>query len=285
MPIGKKGGRIGGFIKASERSATAFVNQMKWDIFNDFVDSFDAQGKTPKNSKGDYKAAAEYANQSVGRGNLKFNEKWDLEKANVWTSKLFFSLRLQASRLQLLTNVINPFFYAKAPKELRVAYLKDATKFVALGLTTMAIAHKMGLSIGLNPFGTDFGKIKVGDTTYDIWGGFSQWAVFLMRMMGGKELNTKGVEKDLGSDRGQHTRGAVGLRFMRSKLSPEMGFITDMMEGKDYIGKPVTLGSEALDFITPLQYADMRDLISKDPSIQRAWSRSQTRPTAPTWSS
>lgn len=243
---GKNAPRIGGLVKASERAATTFVNTMKWNIFNQYADIFEKQGKTFQNSKALYEGAATYANQGVGRGKLTEG----IERANAVTSRFIFSLRLQASRLQLMTYLINPKFYTKVPKEIRIAYLKDMTKFVAAGLTTLAIAHSMGLSVGLNPYSSNFGKVRVGETEYDIWGGFQQWATFLIRQVSGKKTNNSGDTEDI-------NRGDLALRFARSKASPEFGSAINLLQEKDYVGQPTDIKKEGLNFINPLITQDI----------------------------
>lgn len=258
VPVGKDGKRIGGLVKGSERAASAFVNVTKWNIFNEFVDAFEANGKTFENSKKDYEAAAVYANQAIGRGKL--GKK--LEKANEITSRIFFSLKLQASRLQLLTNIANPYFYARVPKEVRVAYWKDAAKFMALGLTALAIAQSMGLKVGSNPLASGFGKARDGDTEYDIWGGFSQWAVFLSRFATGKTTNTSGKTED-------KNRIDILGRFARSKESPELGIGHNIVGGKDYLGQPTDVKTEASSSIMPLIASDIKKAY-EDGGVQEA---------------
>lgn len=258
VPIGKDGKRIGGFVKKSERAATTFVNMTKWNIFNEFVDTFEKNGKTFENSPKDYEAAAVYANQAVGRGKL--GPK--LEKANEITSRIFFSLKLQASRLQLLTNIANPYFYARVPKEVRIAYWKDAAKFLALGLTTLTIAQSMGLKVGTNPLASGFGKAKDGDTEYDVWGGFSQWAVFLSRVAMGKTTNTSGATED-------KNRVDILGRFARSKESPELGIFHNLVGGKDYLGQPTDVEKEALNSVIPLVASDIKKAYD-DGGVQQA---------------
>lgn len=260
-----KGRKVGGLTKASERNATVFVNSMKWDIFNNFVDLFEKQGKTFGNAKELYEYAATYANQAIGAGKM----PEAIQKANQVTSKFFFSLKLQASRLQLLTNFANPRFYAKVPKEIRNAYLKDMVKFIAMGTAVMGIAHAAGLSVGVNPVASDFGKIKVGDTTYDVWGGFSQWAVLLSRLMSGKSATVGGQTKKLGEANGPKNRGELLLKFARSKASPEAGVAYNLLTGKDYNNKKTDLGKEAVGFITPLLAQDIVQ-VSQDASVQQS---------------
>lgn len=259
------GGKIGGLTMASERGATVFVNSMKWDVYNNFVNIFEKQGKTFENSKDLYKAAAVYSNQVVGRGKLPIA----IDKATPITKHLFFSLRLQASRLQLLTNFLNPVFYAKTPSAIRNAYLKDMVKFVALGTTVLGIAHAAGLKVGVNPYSSDFGKIHVGDTQYDIWGGFSQWAVFLTRLIRAKSTDSHGKTKDFGTGMKDENRLSLLMRFARSKSAPEASFTWNTLEGKDYLGRETNVGKESLKLISPMLGQDIYQAY-QDGGVQKA---------------
>lgn len=261
----KGGGQIGGLTMASERGATVFVNSMKWDVYNNFVNIFEKQGKTFENSKDLYKAAAVYSNQVVGRGKLPIA----IDKATPITKHLFFSLRLQASRLQLLTNFLNPVFYAKTPAAIRNAYLKDMVKFVALGTTVLGIAHAAGLKVGVNPYASDFGKIHVGDTQYDIWGGFSQWAVFLTRLIRAKSTDSHGKTKDFGTGMKDENRLSLLMRFARSKSAPEASFTWNTLEGKDYLGRETNVGKESLKLISPMLGQDIFQAY-QDGGVQKA---------------
>jgi hypothetical protein len=159
-------------------------------------------------------------------------------------------LRLAASRLQLMTNLVNPRFYARVPKEVREAYWKDTAKFVVLGMSILATAHAAGLSVGINPWASNFGKVKVGNTEYDIWGGFSQWATFLIRAMSGKTAGNNGELKD-------KNRLDILSHFGRGKASPEASLVINSLEGKDYLGQKTNVGKEALNYINPLISQDI----------------------------
>lgn len=263
IPYVKKG------VKASHRAATVIANKMKWDIFTELTDRFKEEGKTFENSKELYEATAKYANQLVGRGIL--GEK--LEMAAPVIAHFVYSLRLYASRLQLLTYLVNPRFYTKVPKEIRIEYLKDMTKFVALGGTIMGLASAAGLGVGLNPLSSEFGSITVGDTKYDAWGGFKQYVVLLSRFLAGrtadKELRPLFTEEEGG--RNEKSRGDLILRFLRTKASPELGAVVDISTGKDFMGNPVTVKSATKNYFTPLIYKDITDVLnSKDGSVVQA---------------
>lgn len=249
-------------VKASHRAATTIANKMKWDIVNQLAEQFQDKGKTFENSPELYEATAKYANQLVGRGVL--GQK--MENAAPVIAHFVYSLRLYASRLQLLTYLANPRFYTKVPKEIRVEYLKDMTKFIALGGTVMGLAAAGGLKVGLNPFASDFGSIVAGDTRHDIWGGFKQYAVLLSRFFAGKTMSTSGEVKDLRplfteeeGSRNEKSRGDIVLRFLRTKASPELAAAINISTGKDFMGKPVTAGSAAVDYFMPLIYKDVQE--------------------------
>lgn len=250
-------------VRMSNRAATAIANKMKFDIFNQLVDGFEESGRTFENSPELYKEAAKYANQLVGRGFL--GEK--LEMASPLIGHVLYSLRLQASRLQLLTNFVNPKFYAKVPKEIRVEYFKDMAKFVLMGSAMLGLAKAAGLGVELDPRSSDFGSIRWGNTRFDIWGGFKQYVTLFARLLTAstKSPETGGVSRlkipfSPGKpERGERTYGDVLLRFGRTKLSPEAGTLSDILIGETFDKKAVTARGEAINYIAPMIIGDVYD--------------------------
>jgi hypothetical protein len=257
IPIAKQG------VRMSNRAATVIANKMKFDIFNQLVDGFEQSGKTFENSPELYKEAAKYANQLVGRGFL--GEK--LEMASPLIGHVLYSLRLQASRLQLLTNLINPRFYAKVPKEIRIEYFKDMTKFVLMGTAMLGLAKASGLGVELDPRSSDFGSIRWGETRFDIWGGFKQYVTLFSRLL---TASTKSPETGQVSrlkipfsagtpENREKTYGDLLLRFARTKASPEAGTLTDILVGETFDKKAVTGRGEAIGYIAPMIIGDVHD--------------------------
>jgi hypothetical protein len=259
---------IKNIVKGSNRSASAFINIMKFNKFVEFAELFERNGMSIRNSPDAYKEAAIYANQTVGRGFL--GQK--VEGASWLTSRLFFSLRLQASRLQLLFKAFNPEFWTKTPREVRVEYMKDMIKTLALGATVIASAKAAGVDIEADPRSSEFGKVKVGNTVYDVWGGFQQYVVLFARMLSGATKSPEtGKISELGNDRfGQKNRGDVLGRFFRTKTSPEVGTAWNIISGQRLDYKPVTVKGEIKDFFAPLVVSDVMDAY-KDGGVQRAF--------------
>lgn len=262
IPLG-----VGKAIKASERAYVGFLNKMRVDIFRRGVDGFAANGKTFDNSPELYKAWGDYVGAATGRGKM----PEILEKSSPILSAAFFSPRLIASRLNLLTNWANPGFYAKVPKEIRIQYFKDMAKFIGTGVLVLGLAKAAGAEVETDPRSSDFGKIKVGNTRWDIWGGFQQYVRLAAQLITGEKKSTTNDSiselNDPNNSRSK-TRADVLFQFARGKLSPLPAEVVDLMAGKDVTGKPADFSSELMKNM-PLVLGDIMDAY-KDKGVQGA---------------
>jgi hypothetical protein len=247
---------VGKLIKGSERAYVGFLNKMRVDMFRRGIDGFlnDPQGaKTFENSPELYKAFADYIGAATGRGKM----PEILEKSAPILNAAFFSPRLIASRLNLLTNWANPNFYMKVPKEVRVQYFKDLAKFIGTGMLVLGIAKMGGAEVEDDPRSSDFGKIKSGNTRWDVWGGFQQYVRLAAQLLTGQKKSTTTDEiKELNGEGRNKTRADALFQFARGKLAPVPAEIIDLLAGKDVTGKPATLGSEAMKNL-PLVLGDV----------------------------
>jgi hypothetical protein len=242
---------VGKFIKGSERAYVGFLNKMRVDLFNRGVDALEADGKTFENSPDVYKGLASYINNQTGRGGL-----GKLENYAPVLNTVFFSPRLIASRL----NLLNPIYYAKLPKEVRREAAIDMLKFVGFGLSILTLAKLNGAQVEDDPRSTDFGKIKSGDTRWDIWGGFQQYARLAAQMISGQKKSTmsEDIQNLNGEGRFGETRSDVLQRFSRGKLAPVPSMAVDFLSGRTAVGDKVTVASEAESHLLPLIYSDMK---------------------------
>lgn len=255
---------IGKMIKGSERAYVSYLNKMRWDLFNQFAEQYERDGKTMYNSPDLYKGLASFINNATGRG--KFSGAAEgLESAAPILNTLLFSPRLVASRL----NFLNPMYYAKLPKEVRVSALKDVAKFIATGSTVLFLMGLMGADVEDDPRSTDFGKIKFGNTRWDIWGGYQQYIRVLAQMLSGQTKSAMtGELSDLtGQGKFGRTRGDVALAFVRGKLAPVPSIAADILAGRTVTGEPVTIMNEAQSHLFPLITSDVGEAM-KDKGIQ-----------------
>ena len=161
---------LGELVKESERAYVAYLNKLRVDIFSLGVEIMQNNGKSFGTNPEDYKALARYVNDITGRGEL----PGKLHGAGPALNTILFSPRLIISRLRLLTNWANPFWYFKTPMEVKKMYAKDMGLFIAFSSAVLLAFAASGADVEDDPRSSDLGKIRYGDTRWDIWGGFLQ---------------------------------------------------------------------------------------------------------------
>lgn len=250
---------IGKLVKGSERAYVSYLNKIRADVFNDGVEILKKQGITIEENPETYKALAKMVNNFTGRGSL-----GALETSAPILNSVFFSPRLMAARL----NSLNPYWYYKMPKEIRQMALKDMAKFIGFGLTVLTLASLSGADVEEDPRSTDFGKIRVGDTRWDIWGGFQQYVRFFSQLFSGQTKSTKsGKIMDLNGEKFPFkTRGDLPFTMLRSKLAPVPAMGLNLLYGKDIVGNEYGLEEIPKSFI-PLVMQDSKDIM-KDKGLK-----------------
>ncbi len=224
----------GSLVKGSERAYSMFLNKIRVDLYNRFADAMEKNGKTVQNSPEQYKEMAKYVNNSTGRGSVAKS----IEPVIPLMNSLFFSPRLIASRINMLTYLSQRRFYKTVPAEVRKAYFKDMASFIGIGLTVLALAKLNGADVEDDPRSSDFGKIKSGNTRWDIWGGFQPYVrAFEQVRTGQRKSTTTGKIYELdGKGMFGQNRGDVLKNFFRGKLAPVPSMAVDMLSGRTMVG-------------------------------------------------
>lgn len=257
---GKKIGNIE-LIGRSERAYVSYLNKMRVDLFTQGVNVLQNQGMTFAQNPEAYKALANYINAATGRGSL-----GKLESAASVLNTTFFSPRLIASRIQLLTNWANLNFYKNTPPSVRKMYFRDMGAFILFGLGIMAIATLAGGDVEDDPRSPDFGKIRHGNTRIDVWGGFQQVVRYLSQFAIGQKKSTasgKITELD-GSNYNKETRMSVIGNFVRSKLAPVPAFIVNAMYGENMVGELFKVEKDLGQMLFPLVAQGIYDSYKQD---------------------
>jgi hypothetical protein len=235
----------GQIAKASERAFTSAANMARADWFMEGVNILEKQGKTFENSPEEYKGWASAVNNMTGRGGL-----GALEGSVGQLAIPFWSPRLIASNVNLF---LNPVYYSKMPKTARLMLIKNMAQYVVSGVAMLGLAKTLGADVEVDPRSSDFGKIKVGNTRYDIWGGAAQYIRALTQIFKAQRKSNGGIEK---LDAKAQT--IVGANLIRSKLSPLIGFGVDVTLGKNIVGEEVEL-KDAYKLMIPMLYNDIKD--------------------------
>lgn len=243
---------IGKVVSASNRAYTGFLIKLRADVFDSLIELGTASGKSWETNPKALKDLGKFINAATGRGGL-----WKLEEAAIPLSTALFSPRLMSARLTML----NPYMYAKYDPFVRKQALKSLASFSAIASTVLGLAALGGADVETDPRSSDFGKIKVGNTRYDILGGFQQYIVLGARLWSGERKAANGGTIDLTSGKyGADTRRDTLVKFIINKFSPTFAYFSNALEGKNPIGEEFHAGKDALKSFIPLVAQDIADM-------------------------
>jgi hypothetical protein len=247
-------------VKGSERSYTMLLNKMRVDIANDLIDKLEARGLTFENSPKVYKAVGEYINNATGRSD--FGKT--LNRIAPVLNNTFFSPRLIASRVNMLTYWAQPRFWKTLPREARIDYFRNWISLLGTGMLILAIAKLGGAEVEDDPRSSDFGKIKSGNTRWDIWGGAQPYVRVVAQVWEGERKSTKSgkIYELSGDDIFGETRAGVVSDFFRNKLAPVPGAAVDILSGRTSMGDKIVYqwGGEKNKEISISEYVRQRVL-------------------------
>lgn len=245
---------VGRIVKASERHMVTYLNLMRSAAFDEFL------AKYPNATAAELTAWADWVNIASGRGNL--------GRASAIANELslaVFAPKFAVSRIQ------TPYQVFKHWREPRVRKMitRDYAALAVVGATTLGLADLAGFEVGLDPREPDWGKIKVGNTKIDIWGGLQQPMRVTTRIglgltdrigITGAHLTEKEKEID--------PLELVG-QFSAYKASPLITVPLEFYKGKTIVGEPVTPTETAIKSVVPMVYEDIYEAYN-DAGIPRA---------------
>lgn len=262
---------VGRGVKASERAYSMYLDDLRVAVGKQKLRRLEARyGKG--NIPGEVmQSVVSGINHATGRGGV-----GALEDVVPALNAAFFSPKFFASRLQTLSDLVDP----RIPWEARKEMWMDVGAFVGLGTSVLATAvaadrmrEEFGvpgprIAVSIDPRNTDFGKIRAGNVRIDFWGGFQPLARAATQFATGQKTVT-GLDNPIAT-----ARADVIKNFVRSKLSPAGGIVWDAVlnKGKRYpTGSPMTVTDwdspagykgpavTALRAMTPLVFQAMAD--------------------------
>ena len=289
---------IGPFIKLSERLFTPYLNKLRLSIFDTVVSGWEHSGRHLTREALDEQAitqgfrdmatlrrlvgarpdrvseagrvlvereAKQYLEQRqwanavnlmTGRGKL-----GPLEKLRGPLNVVFWAPRLLASYPQLVYALVRP---STAPA-VRKLIARDVAITLGTGLTILQAAKAAGADVESNPLSSDFGKIRVGQTRVNIWGGWQVFARTIAQTLMGK-FKTVSTDEVMPLPEGRP--GAV-WNFFRYKLSPPVGLATDVVPallsgetpttpvGEEFGTDWNSIRDQALERLLPMWWGDL----------------------------
>lgn len=255
-------------VRRSNRAYTAFLNKLRADTFESLLKQSKVLGADGTTNLPLARSLADFVNTASGRGSL-----GKLEKSAVALNSALFSPRLIASRLKML----NPRYYIMADPFVRKEALKSLLAVASVGSMVGQLGKMAGGTVESDPANSDFGKLKIGNTRLDPFGGFQQYIVAATRLLSGRDVSSSsGKEYDLDTKKGPFdpTRMDVIKNFGVSKLNPVWGFAYALLNGaKEMTGQPMNFTTPnpmdnaiAQRFI-PIVMQDIYQLAQEDPSL------------------
>lgn len=235
-------------FKASESAFTAFQYRTRADLFDRYVEI------AKKSGADNIQGIGKVANSLTGRGT--FGQRG--ESAASLVNNVFFSPRLLKSHVDLLA--VHAFDKGISPFARKLA-AKNMLKVVAGVASIMVLADAVAPgSIEKDPRSSDFGKIKVKDTRFDVTGGMASLTTLAARIAFGSTKSTTTGKVTKLNARGKNgepvfgaqTRTSLLANFFENKLSPLAGVIRDIANNADYSGEKPTVAREVRNLFLPL---------------------------------
>lgn len=270
VPIVSKvvGRAVGKTYKASQDAYTLFNNRTRADLFDKYVDI--AQHSDTSLDTENLEAIGQMVNSLVGRGRL-----GTLEQAGKALNVIFFSPKMLKSHIDVLFEPISGggggFIGAEGGTNfVRKQAAINLLKIVMSTATVLAIAAFLKRdSVEWDPRSANFGKIRTGDTRFDITGGWASLAILAARLATFKtkssitgevrEINERDKEGKVKF--GAQTGKDVVYDFFENKQSPPVAVVSDIMEGQTFAGEKPTVWTSLRDLYEPLPLSNAREVL------------------------
>lgn len=266
-------GKIPG-VQSSERAYSTVLNRLRADTYDRLTNDLEKRGT--KATDEEKAQIANFINKASGRGSL--GEAGNA--AGVLLSKVFFSPRYLASRVQMLAGepIISASGNIIKGGTTRQLVAREYARYLITVGTIIGLSTAGGAKVEKDPRSSDFLTLRFGNVEVDPLSGFKQVVVFGTRMLTGQTKQQNGTIADLSNPKTplSPTRISTIERFGRSKLAPAFGAAYDVMDrdkkqaarqkfviGKDFIGRPVTPASMLRNNLLPIGvnnvYEGLRD--------------------------
>lgn len=286
---------IGRLVKGSNRAYTAFSNNLRLGAYKGYKSLAQKAGVDldVPGMEANKRAIANFVNDATGRGDL-----GSMEKNAALMNDFFFSPKLIASRVRMLRRALDATANVMGGRNTGRGQIMDGVDpRIAKQLRKEAIRSMLGvggiagLTTGLyqlnpkatgemDPRSSNFGKIKVGNATLDMTGGYQQYVRVAAQLATGSYKSTStGQVEELTPGFGKRTRWEVGTDFVTNKFAPAASLIVEWMKGERFGGREFqmgpSLGKNISEFdpgavgerLIPMIAMDLYELSQEDPEL------------------
>lgn len=203
-------------------------------------------------------ALIDWINITTGRGSFGKETFLIGDKHLGEIAQILFSPRLLASRIQTFGKIGQAITgYGGMPTRIRYKIAADTVNTVLTITSLIWLAKQSGLAeVDLNPSSSDFGKMKIGGTRIDPWGGYQQVARLVYMLATQQRKSVSGETFDLTNK----DLGNTLVQFLGNKFAPMPGTIFDY--GAGLYGKDRTITGSQAPSVNPEETKFWLDLAS-----------------------
>lgn len=273
------------WIRISEQGYVAFANNLRLWTAKNLLKEARKAGKKTFNLRGDQQEAyptdltrdiAKFINNHTGVGSLDFRtegmkvsqrlkgeaEVGNFEKIAPELNYVFWSPRLQSSKIRRYSAVLNPKFWTKLDPMIRKESLKSLFAVAGFIGIVDVVSNIFGGESTSDPTSSDFGKAKFDNTRLDPGSGDLQYHVLASRLLAQARRQMAGEKVNFGE-----SMVDIGGRFARSKESPLISFAHDWLAQKDFLGRPFNLNRELREMALPMILNTTIEVWQEDPEL------------------
>lgn len=268
-------------FKGFERAASGYLDTLRVLRFLDGKQMLEKNGITFNKNPEAYKQMADAINTMTGRASL-----GRAEQLSQSLTKVFFSPRNWASAIKTATPyALYHFGKMRAgaegfkPSIAQKMAIGDFAKFIGATTSMVALAAAYfnnddddETGVEFDPTSSDFGKIKIGDTRIDPWGGRIQQVVLLSRFIADSVKKESGEIIPLGTRNKTPTKKELLIDMATNKLAPSASLLekylstqTDSKGNKvTRYGDPYEFSEELKEKIYPIYWGTINELLKDD---------------------
>jgi hypothetical protein len=250
-------------VAASSRIHNTFLNELRYGVMKNIVRSWEKTGTAASDQELDI--LSRHLNYATGRGSL-----GPLNKISRELSAVLYSPRFLVSRLQVPLPTLEAAI-KREPRVLRET-ARDLLAFVGTGMMMATLLNKTkAAKVETDARSAAFGRARIGNTTWDYWGGFQPLARYTWQAVSGetKNVKTDKVSKIQGGPLTGKADETILWRFLRTKLAPGPGLAVDIRAGKSVSGKKLEPGIDTVEEVAkntllPLFVQDMLEIAEEE---------------------
>lgn len=247
---------LGRAFNASEVAYNEFAQNLRFNIYKNFLRNANEMGR---DVPADYtKNMAKMVNSLTGRGDFGKSDAAVASKLNV----AFYSARFLKANIDTL--LLHPAgigvggIGSAAQKKAAMNLVKIIGGTAAILGTANAL--KPG-SVDLDPRSANFGKVKIGDTRFDVSGGMDSLVeLAAQQITGSSKSSSTGLVTKFSSKFGGTTRFDSVINFLANKTSPVGGVAVDLEKGQTHNNQKPTVATEGKSLFSPLGVTNFTEL-------------------------